>query len=1044
MCDLDANQIKGEKMLLKQSCKPRDSVFNRDRRDVVLDLSDLLEDKVDATGFFEENFVTSGMRTLLEKTFGRLENKNDQASTFLLTQAMGGGKTHNMIALGLLAKHPELRASVFGDSQLGAELGGVRVVGFHGRQTDAAFGLWGEIAEQLGKKEVFSDCYTPLKAPGESAWINLLKGEPTLILLDELPPYLEYAKAVAVGNSDLSVVTTAAISNLLVAVNKQELSNVCVVISDLTAAYASGTSQINHALENLRRETNRSAMQIEPVNSQGDEIYHILRTRLFETLPDDEVIKSVANAYAKAVRDAREMDVTNESPDSYAAQIIESYPFHFSIRNLYARFKENSGFQQTRGLIRLMRTIVANMYETERAAHTQLIHPYDLNLNNEEMVSEINAINPSLREAITNDIANNGHSIAEELDKKLGSGTDAQDVAALILVASLANIPDATHGLRESEIIGYLCAPGRDISKIKKDIVDQLPAQAWYLHGSQDGRLFFKNVQNLAAKLHALAGSYNRESSLKELRNYLGGLFTPSLRDCYQLLAVLPGLDEVNDQADKVSLIITEPTSHRAESSRLSEVWDHFVADIVFRNRVLFLTGERSTLESVIEQAGRYKAIQSIIGEFESQRLSERDPQWISAQDNLDKIMLSLRSAIQETFTTLVYPARGGFRSTDVRIHFENNQFDGEQLIRNTLEQVQKFTSDTSSETFRKKAEARLFGGQQTAPWQEIKRRAATQTDWQFHRPDALELLKSTNIERDIWRDEDGYINKGPFPPPATEVRVQRIGRDEGTGEVTLRITPIHGDTVYYELGGDQPSSSSCKVENLNDFRTSELQISFVCKDSAGEHQPGKVEVWRGTVSLKHSVYQQGDDWMVQLQAAPHAEIRYTSDGSDPKTQGVTYEAPFVSPTSAPFILAVAERDGVSSNIEKIDVSQYRAREVKLDPAKAAVWKHRLLNLTARAAFEFMERLKKFHARAESVTISVRANDELQDIEYASAEGFLLDGDAFESKVKALQSMLDGSQIFLGTEAIHFNSGQDLQDWISDEKGKLQPGEVSQ
>lgn len=1031
-------------MFLKQACKPRDSVFNRDRRDVVLDLSDLLEDKVDAKQFFEENFVTSGMGTLLAKTFDRLENRNDQASTFLLTQAMGGGKTHNMIALGLLAKHPELRASVLGDDGPGTTFGQVRVVGFHGRQTDAAFGLWGEIAEQLGKKNAFSDCYSPLKAPGESAWINLLKGEPTLILLDELPPYLEYAKAVGVGNSDLSVVTTAALSNLLVAVNKQELSNVCVIISDLTAAYGGGGAQINHALENLRKETNRSAMQIEPVNSQGDEIYHILRTRLFDSLPDNETIKAVANAYAKAVRDAKEMDVTNESADSYAAQLIESYPFHFSIRNLYARFKENPGFQQTRGLIRLMRTIVANMYETERASKTQLIHPYDLNLNNEEVVSEINAINSTLREAITNDIANNGHSIAEKMDRKLGSGTDAQDVAALILVASLANVPDATHGLRESEIMGYLCAPGRDISKIKKDIVDQLPAQAWYLHSSQDGRQFFKNVQNLAAKLHALAGSYNRESSLKELRSYLAGLFSPSLKDCYQQAAILPGLDELSDQADRVTLIVTEPTSHRAPESRLSESWDKFVKDIVFANRFMFLTGDHETLESVIEQAARYKAIQSIIGEFESQRLSERDPQWISAHDNLDKIMLSLRSAIQETFTTLVYPTKSGFRSTDVRIQFENNRFDGEQLIRNTLEKVQKFTTDTGSETFRKKAEARLFGGQQTAAWPEVKRRSATQIEWQFHRMDALDVLKSECIEKDIWRDEGGYVNKGPFPPPETEVRIQRISRDDTTGEVTLRLTPVHGNTIYYEMGGSDPSSSSSKVENLDTFRTKDLSITFVCEDSGGAHKRGKVETWKNTITLKHRVYQQDDDWMVELQAVPHANIRYTSDGSDPKTKGVSYEGPFVSPKDSPFILAIAEHDDTTSNEEKIDVSQYRAREVKINSTKPAIWKRRRSNLTTHAAFDFIDRLKKFHGKADSVTISVRANDETQDIDYASAEGFLIAGDAFESTVKACRDMVDGGQIFLSVAMIHFDKGQDLQDWVADEKGKLQPGEVSQ
>ncbi|MCK5782960.1 MAG: DUF499 domain-containing protein, partial [Desulfobacterales bacterium] len=291
-------------MYLKQACTPRESVFNRNRRDVVLDLSDLLESKINADRFFEENFITSGMKTLLEKTFGRLEGLSDQASTFLLTQSMGGGKTHNMIALGLLAENPELRKKILGEKAPGTGLDKVRVVGFTGRQSDAPLGVWGSIAEQLGKKDAFNAYYSPLQAPGETAWINLLKGDPTIIMLDELPPYMENAKSKEIGNSDLSVVTTTALSNLLVAVNKAELSNVCVIISDLTASYAGGSQDINKALDNLQKETNRSALRIEPVNTHGDELYHILRTRLFEGLPDEAVIKDIANQYAKAVKSA--------------------------------------------------------------------------------------------------------------------------------------------------------------------------------------------------------------------------------------------------------------------------------------------------------------------------------------------------------------------------------------------------------------------------------------------------------------------------------------------------------------------------------------------------------------------------------------------------------------------------------------------------------------------------------------------------------------------------------------------------------------------
>lgn len=48
-------------------------------------------------------------------------------------------------------------------------LGKLKLLHFSGRESDADFGIWGSIAEQLGKKDVFKDLYTPLKAPGESA-----------------------------------------------------------------------------------------------------------------------------------------------------------------------------------------------------------------------------------------------------------------------------------------------------------------------------------------------------------------------------------------------------------------------------------------------------------------------------------------------------------------------------------------------------------------------------------------------------------------------------------------------------------------------------------------------------------------------------------------------------------------------------------------------------------------------------------------------------------------------------------------------------------
>jgi hypothetical protein len=78
---------------LKQLCMPRQSVFDRSRRDVVLDLTDLIarEGHIDPHEFFEENYFTDGMKRLLREAFRRFERQSAQGA-FVLSQAMGVGR----------------------------------------------------------------------------------------------------------------------------------------------------------------------------------------------------------------------------------------------------------------------------------------------------------------------------------------------------------------------------------------------------------------------------------------------------------------------------------------------------------------------------------------------------------------------------------------------------------------------------------------------------------------------------------------------------------------------------------------------------------------------------------------------------------------------------------------------------------------------------------------------------------------------------------------------------------------------------------------
>ena len=102
-------------MTLKANCTPRDSVFVADRRATVLNLDDLLKGKVHGGEFFDENYFTHGMVTLVDRAFRHLSGTGAGSSVFLLSQPMGGGKTHSMIGLGLLARDPELRRKVLAD-----------------------------------------------------------------------------------------------------------------------------------------------------------------------------------------------------------------------------------------------------------------------------------------------------------------------------------------------------------------------------------------------------------------------------------------------------------------------------------------------------------------------------------------------------------------------------------------------------------------------------------------------------------------------------------------------------------------------------------------------------------------------------------------------------------------------------------------------------------------------------------------------------------------------------------------------------------------
>jgi len=138
---------------VRDACTLQPNALSIKLSDQIEQLDELIHAEGDGAAYFEKTFITQGMRDLVTDGVARLAGVSSQA-IFHLKQAMGGGKTHLLVGFGLLAKHPALRKKYCGGDANSQMFGTAHVAAFNGRNSPAHF-FWGEIAQQLGKADVF-------------------------------------------------------------------------------------------------------------------------------------------------------------------------------------------------------------------------------------------------------------------------------------------------------------------------------------------------------------------------------------------------------------------------------------------------------------------------------------------------------------------------------------------------------------------------------------------------------------------------------------------------------------------------------------------------------------------------------------------------------------------------------------------------------------------------------------------------------------------------------------------------------------------------
>jgi hypothetical protein len=1034
---------------VRDACQIHPMVHDYRMTEAIENLSDLIGDQGDGSEFFARNYVTQGMETLFREGLLRLAGFSDQAA-FELAQAMGGGKTHLMVALGLLAKHPHLRAEVL-PAELAERLdfGPARIAACNGRN-DPEHYIWGEIAEQLGRADLMRPYW--IEGPrgvDEKKWLEIIGEEPTLILLDELPPYLLNASTRSVGKGSLADLVTYSISNLLTAAMK--LPRCCVVIANLAGSYEAQTKDLSRIMSNLQQESRRQAQIITPVQLAGNEIYEILKKRLFVELADAAMVDSVAEAFAEQVKAAEDGGyITARAMEQVAEAVRETYPFHPSFKNLVALFKENEGFRQTRGLMQFTARLLRSVWN--RATNDVfLIGTQHLDLNDPEVRDEVQRINPALLPAVVNDIADHGNARAEEIDGDLGSDAATQ-VAKLVLSASLSRAVGAHTGLTQAEIIEFLVAPYRKPDEFLGGL-DRLRARAWYLHREGES-FYFKETENLGRRIERDAKQIPAPKLEQAMINRLTGLFQAQSKSkaAYQEVQIMPRLDEVHLAGSRILLVVQPDGRTPPEAIR------GFFAFQQEKNNILVLSGHDSHLATEVE--ARLRELYAI--ERISDKLKPGDTLYEEARDKLEELSERFTKAVSGAYNRLFYPGPGGggegelvMATIDNGLSFGEGEHAAEAQIERLLASARcdnKLALDMVDElpAYWAMAETYLWPAKdRRVPWRDLVMRAKTDPTWPWM-PGArgLEVLRDEALKQGRWRQTpEGHIEKGPFPAEKTSVNVTPLNTNRDSGEITLSLTPRNaGDSPrVYVAKSSAVSEQDLQVQDLDDFRTTDATLYFISIDSSGKYAVGEPTRWTADLTIRHEVHKVADSRKVELRCTPAAELRYTLDGTNPK-EGSVYTQPF--PVSAKgCTVLIAAKAGEVEKSAKIQVPPDGDDRVVIEdhrPAQLAPTRRVSIDTTDRA-FAFIQRFRERpDTRLHGVQILIGDGENAVQIRFNERA---LTAAAIETAIRGIRQALGDEQAavqILIRGGISFGDGFALKEFAEVVGVPLTAGDVIQ
>lgn len=600
------------------------------------------------TMFFEKTYITAGLRDIANRVIRALNGEESENRVVSLQTGFGGGKTHTLISLFHIAKAGRsLLNSAYTANLLQEgvtpDFENAKVAVFTNNTTDVIQGrttddgitiytLWGELAYQLGGVEGYNKVRANDEnrtAPTSSIFKPILKqNTPSLILIDELADYCNKANGTIVGKGTLYTQTVSFLQTLtesVAAVPK------CVLIATLPASATEvASSDIGQQiLSSLENRIVRVGTGVKPVDDE--EIFEVVRRRLFENIGNPEVIEQVLARYKNTYHNRRSDLPVEADRIEYINKMRKAYPFQPELIDMFRlKWGNDSRFQRTRGVLRLLASIIKDLWNRRGSlsGSQALIHTSDVNLANlPTLTGTITSLMGSQWETVMHADIIGTSSNAYKIDNEDPQSNTckyslAQGIATTLLMGSIGCTQ--SKGLSIEQLKLCMLRPSAFQHSEINNALNKLEQVAYYLYATNVGtkNYWFQAKPNI----NILINSAKSEITANDVKAEILKRLNSQINGNSKLRVLINPSSDVPEQKS-LTLVVLGP-DYATQANSISKKVQNFVEQIatkkgtiqrIFRNTIFYLTCSENQLGLLQSKLTEYLACERVQQEYSGQ-----------------------------------------------------------------------------------------------------------------------------------------------------------------------------------------------------------------------------------------------------------------------------------------------------------------------------------------------------------------------------------------------------------------------------------------